>query len=120
MLGLCLGLLSAKALFSFAKIKAFVDAKSILFIRLGKSRAPGQHMTFKSKEHGDVKTPDGFGKENRTRFNPNHRGAKRERDGANEPIQTGALTNRVPSTNGPILTQNAEFETLPPNWLKPK
>ena len=34
---LCHGLLSAKALFSFAKIKVFVDAKSLLYVRLCKS-----------------------------------------------------------------------------------
>ena len=37
MVALCNGLLSAKALFSFAKLKVFVDAKSILFIRLCRS-----------------------------------------------------------------------------------
>ena len=37
MIALAHGLLSAKALFSFAKLKVFVDAKSILFIRLCRS-----------------------------------------------------------------------------------
>ena len=40
MIELASGLLSARALFSFAKIKAFVDAKSILFIRLCRSTSP--------------------------------------------------------------------------------
>ena len=77
----------------------------------------GQQMRFNSGENGGVKAPEGFGKENRTRFVRNQRGEKREREGATDSARSNDTINRASSTNsvGAIPMPNSGFQTLPPN-----